>query len=109
MYTAFLSRNIKEGEFNDFLEKQDKTLLTDKFENFGSFLSQKLGCANYDSIGYHMELNDEWSVYCMNSSLTSYAGIDDSQYPILKDDKGHLNIATRGLYNWVILIQRKRY
>lgn len=108
LYTAFLSRNIKEGEFNDFLEKQDKTLLTDKFENFGSFLSQKLGCANYDSIGYHMELNDEWSVYCMNSSLTSYAGIDDSQYPILKDDKGHLNIATRGLYNWVNINSKKK-
>lgn len=109
LYTAFLNRKITEGDFNDFIENQDnKTLLVNKFENFEYFITQKMECANYDSIGFNIELNDEWSVYCINSSLTSFAGIDDPQYPTLKDDKGHLNIATRALYDWVKINSKKK-
>lgn len=109
LYTAFLNQKITEGDFNDFIENQDnKNLLINKFENFEYFVTQKMECVNYSPIGFNIELNDEWSVYCLNSSLTSFAGIEDPQNPTLKDDKGHLNIATRALYDWVKINSKKK-
>ncbi len=108
VYSPLISQDFTEGAFNDFLESEASSILTNKFEHYESFLTKKLECANYDSIGYQVELNDEWSVYCINSSLTSFAGIDDSKYQSLKDDKGKLNIATRALYKWVNINSKKK-
>lgn len=71
-------------------------------------MTDKLEVANYNDIGYPIELNDDWSVYCMNSSLTSFAGINDCNYPLLKDDKGRLNIGTRKLYQWLNVNSKKK-
>lgn len=109
VYSSIVSQDFTECKFNDLLESEAQVnLLTKKFENYENFLKEKLECTHYNSIGYQIELNDEWSVFCLNSSLTSFAGIDDSDYPLLKDDKGRLNIATRALYQWVNVNSKKK-
>lgn len=109
VYSSIASQDFTECKFNDLLENETQSnLLTKKFENYETFLKEKLECPYYNSIGYQIELNDEWSVYCLNSSLTSFAGIDDSDHPLLKDDKGRLNIATRALYQWVNVNSKKK-
>lgn len=109
VYSSIVSQDFTECKFNDLLESETQAnLLTKKFGNYENFLKEKLECPHYNSIGYQIELNDEWSVYCLNSSLTSFAGIDDSDYPLLKDDKGRLNIATRALYQWVNVNSKKK-
>lgn len=109
VYSSIVSQDFTECKFNDLLESEAQAnLLTKKFGNYENFLKEKLECPHYNSIGYQIELNDEWSVFCLNSSLTSFAGIDDSDYPLLKDDKGRLNIATRVLYQWVNVNSKKK-
>lgn len=109
VYSSIVSQNFTECKFNDLFEsKTQASLFTKKFENYENFLKDKLECSHYDSISYPIELNDEWSIYCLNSSLTSFAGIEDSEYPQLKDDKGRLNIVTRALYQWVKVNSKKK-
>lgn len=109
IYSSLISQNFTEEKFNNLLDSESqKTLLINKFGNFESFITEKLNSTLYNPMGYQIELNDEWSVYCLNSSLTSYAGIEDSEYPLLKDDKGRLNIATRALYQWVHVNSKKK-
>lgn len=109
VYSSIVSQDFTECKFNDLLESETQAnLLTNKFGNYENFLKEKLECPHYNSIGYQIELNDEWSVFCLNSSLTSFAGIDDSDHPLLKDDKGRLNIATRALYQWVNVNSKKK-
>lgn len=102
LYVSLVDQDFSEDKFNNLLESETQiSVLTDKFDNYKSFLTEKLDVNNYNDIGYQVELNDEWSVYCLNSSLTSFAGLDDCDHPLLKDDKGRLNIATRELYEWL--------
>lgn len=109
VYAPLVGQEFSEATFNDFLDSNiEVPFLTSKFENYKSFLTDKLEVANYNDIGYQVELNDDWSVYCMNSSLTSFAGINDCNYPLLKDDKGRLNIATRKLYQWLNVNSKKK-
>lgn len=109
IYSSLVSQNFTEEKFNNLLDSDSqKTLLINKFGNFESFIIEKLNSTLYNPMGYQIELNDEWSVYCLNSSLTSYAGIEDPDYPLLKDDKGRLNIATRALYQWVHVNSKKK-
>lgn len=109
VYASLVSQEFSEAKFNDLLESDTQVpILTNKFENYKSFLTEKLEQYSYNDIGYQVELNDEWSVYCMNSSLTSFAGIVDSDNPLLKDDKGRLNIASRALYEWLSVNSKKK-
>ena len=52
-------------------------------------------------IGFPIEINEEWSIYCLNSALTSFAGHDWKEYQQLKDDERRLNVDTRNLNDWV--------
>ena len=109
LYVSLVDQVFSEDEFNDLVESENQvSVLADKFDNYKSFLTEKLDVSNYNNIGYQVKLNDEWSVYCLNSSLTSFAGLDDNNHPLLKDDKGRLNIATRALYKWICRNSKKK-
>jgi len=82
-----------EPKFNNFVEEQG--LLSEKFVNFESFMSQ---FARYDSSftpkGWGCKINDHIGVYCLNTALCSYGGYKNVA------DEGKLAIYTRGLVNW---------
>lgn len=102
IYAPLIKEKYTEVNFNNLSgNEQLSKNLTDKFCNFSNFVKDKLNINNYNPISFNTELNDEWSIYCINSSLTSFGGINDGEYPELKNDEKRLNIDTRRLYSWV--------
>lgn len=59
-------------------------------------------------IGFPIEINEEWSIYCLNSALTSFAGHEWKEYQQLKDDERRLNVDTRNLNDWVQKNSKKK-
>lgn len=101
IYAPLINQKYTEERFNNLINSDKSTFLTDKFANYSRFSVEKLGNSYYSPIGFSMELDDEWSLYCLNSSLTSFAGIKDENYPDLYNDIKKLNIDTRKLYEWL--------
>lgn len=109
IYAPLINKQYTENKFNDLVENPSQSkFLIDKFNNYSDFATEKLEISNYDPIGFHFELNDEWSVYCLNSSLTSFGGIIDQEYPDLKDDVKKLNVDTRKINSWIATNLKKK-
>lgn len=100
-YAPMVSKGFNENTFNNLVEDDEQnSVLTDKFSHYTDFTKSILDIPPYNPVGYSIEIGEDWSLYCLNSSLTSFAGIEDKEYLSLKDDKGKLNAYTRGLYDW---------
>lgn len=56
----------------------------EKFVNYKNFVEQYLPNIKQNLIGFSVEINEEWSLYCLNSALTSFAGYEWNEYPQLK-------------------------
>lgn len=109
IYGPLIETQFSEKKFNDLTEDPTQSkFLIDKFNNYTNFVTEKLEISNYNPIGFHFELNDEWSMYCLNSSLTSFGGINDHEYPNLKDDVKKLNVDTRKINSWVSTNLKKK-
>lgn len=109
VYAPIIDKQYTENKFNDLAENEALSqFLINKFNNYSNFITEKLEVQNYDPIGFHFELNDEWSIYCLNSSLTSFGGIKDDEYPALKDDVKKLNIDTRKINSWIATNLKKK-
>lgn len=103
IYTPMVDKQYGECDFNDLVENPNSVrFLTEKFDNFSNFIKEDISISNYNPILYNYELNDDWSIYCLNSSLTSYAGIDK------KNDIKRLNLYTRKLYQLVSTNLKKK-
>ncbi len=91
-----------ERTFNDNLPAISKLVLEGNFANYKSFESQfaKYTCCQSAIGGTGWELMDGVAVYCLNSALCSFGGIDDANgKPIL--DKNQLMVDTRSLHAWL--------
>ena len=108
VYGPFISRDYNEGKFNDLVNGNQANLFTEKFGNYSNFVLSRLDIQKYDVVGFPVELNDEWSVYCLNSALSTFTGLESDEYPQLKDDTKRLNIDTRRLYEWLELNSKKK-
>ncbi len=108
VYAPVISQNFTEESFDDFVNENNDNLLLHKQFNYSIFMDQMMEREGFNLIGYPVELNDEWSVYCLNSALTSSAGVKDPEYPQLHIDNGRLNIDTRRLYAWVSNNKKKK-
>lgn len=82
-----------EREFNNFVN--DKNYRDDKFDNYHLFESEfaELGI-DYSSYGKGWILNNNLGVYCLNTSLSSFGGLNGV------DDKKRLAIFTRAITDW---------
>lgn len=100
-YAPFIKQSFNEKKFNDFVE-ENPDYLVEKFTNYLSF-ANRLGLCDVPNIGigYSAEINDEWSIYGINTALTSFAGVYDEENPELQMDAKRLQLFTRDLYNWV--------
>lgn len=101
VYAPVISQSFSEDSFNSFIGSNSGNLMVEKFYNFSLFMESSMDRPNYNLIGNPVELNDDWSVYCLNSALTSFAGIKDESFPMLQKDDNRLQIDTRRLYEWV--------
>ena len=107
-YAPVISQMFTEEKFNNYINEQSGDYLLQKFLNYSNFMEHNMERDGFNLIGYPVELNNDWSVYCLNSALTSFAGIKDNDYPLLKKDDGRLNIDTRRLYDWVSNNKKKK-
>ncbi len=84
----------KEGEkFNDLIRKPAlSSTLFGKFDDFNAYMRDIMGVNNYSLTHNRYDINDIWSVHCLNSAILSCGG-----YNKIEDD-GHLGVDTRGLY-----------
>lgn len=101
IYAPIITQKYNEERFNGLVNGDNATILTAKFDNYNNFIEQRLSNTRHNLVGFPIEINDEWSLYCLNSSLTSFAGHDCSEYPKLKDDERNLYVDTRNLNDWV--------
>lgn len=101
IYAPLINQSYTEERFNNVINSSNGALFVDKFNNYFKFVTEQLGTIDCNPSGFSMELNDEWSIYCINSSLTSFAGLKDETFPNLNNDVKRLNIATRNLYEWL--------
>lgn len=107
-YAPVISQTFTEDKFDTYINQQSGDFLLQKFLNFSNFMELKMERDGFNLIGYPVELNDEWSVYCLNSALTTFAGVKDDDYPLLQKDDNRLNIDTRRLYDWVSNNKKKK-
>lgn len=109
LYAPFVSQEFKESEFNDIAQDEKQSfLLKDKFDNFSSFAESCLNIPSYNPFGFHTEIGENWSLYCLNTSLISFGGLKYDKYPQLIDDKGHITVYTRDLYDWIEHNQKRK-
>jgi len=110
VYAPVVSQTFTEESFNDLIGDNLSSVLLEKFRNYYTFMLSTMEHNEYNCnlVGYPEELNPEWSVYCLNSSLTTFAGIEDTKYATLKNDERHLNIDTRRLREWVQSNKKKK-
>jgi hypothetical protein len=82
-----------ETRFNNAITEQK--FILDNFENYEIFVSE---FAKYDQdfspLGWGFHIDNNVGVYCLNSALCSFAGLNDVK------DEGNLAIYTRGLVEW---------
>lgn len=107
-YAPVISQSFTEEKFNSIIGSQQVSMFTQKFEHYDNFINKYIRDERYNLVGYPIEINEEWSVYCLNSALTSFAGVDNQDYPLLKDDTKKLNIDTRKLYDWLQKNSKKK-
>ncbi len=90
-----INENYSDSEraFNDFIAINNT--LEGKFENYKLFESDfaKYGI-KYSSIGNGWEIDSSLGVFCLNSAITSFGGVEKI------DDEKKLSVGTRTLVEW---------
>ena len=107
-YAPVVGQNFTEEKFDNYINQESGDFLLQKFLNYSNFMEHTMERNGFNLIAYPVELNDDWSVYCVNSALTSFAGVKDDDYPTLQKDDNRLNIDTRRLYDWVRNNKKKK-
>lgn len=107
-YGPVVNQSFTEDRFNNMVNEQSGAVFVEKFANYNSFVEQYLPNVKQNLIGFSVEINEEWSLYCLNSALTSFAGYEWNEYPQLKDDERRLNVDTRNLNDWVQKNSKKK-
>lgn len=107
-YAPVVNQKFTEDRFNNMINGQQGTVFLEKFGNYKNFVEQYLPNSCKNLIGFPIEINEEWSIYCLNSALTSFAGHEWKEYQQLKDDERRLNVDTRNLNDWVQKNSKKK-
>lgn len=107
-YAPVVNQRFTEDRFNNMINGQQGSIFLEKFSHYKKFTEQHLPNSHQNIIGFPVEINEEWSIYCLNSALTSFAGYEWDEYQQLKDDERRLNIDTRNLNDWVQKNSKKK-
>jgi len=107
-YAPVVNQKFSEDRFDNLINEQQGTIFTEKFANYKLFVDHYLPNSKHNLVGFSVEINEEWSLYSLNSALTSFAGYEWSEYPQLKNDERRLNVDTRNLNDWVQKNSKKK-
>lgn len=101
-FEGFRSLDFDEHRFNDWVRHRYDDFIQPKFQNYISFQEQfgGLGCNPEFATGKGHSLTEQIGIYCLNTAITSVAGVEGLDGNKL-DDKRHLHIETRGLNQWI--------
>lgn len=99
-YIPSVEKKYEEEQYNDLLD-QDKTT-TDKFSNFSDYVNNQLKTVGYNETFYTFDLDENWTVCCLNTSLTSFSAYEK------RKDQDYLGIDTRSLQKWIIENHNKK-
>lgn len=91
-YAPVVNQTFTEDRFDNMINGQQGIIFTEKFANYKNFVEHHLPNSSQNLIGFPVEINEEWSLYCLNSALTSFAGYEWGEYLQLKDDERRLNV-----------------
>lgn len=95
-YVPCLNNLTTEDKFIKVIHSETQSIMfTSKFHNFDNYATTQMKIPGYSTFGYQAEINSQWGVYCLNSSLCSYAAFQG------KNDKGIIAVDTRGIYEWL--------
>lgn len=97
-----LSNIADERTFNDHVRELSNLMFEKTFSNYKKFEERfsQFNCCTNQLGGNGWEIVPGVGVYCLNTSLCSFGGIDDATgKPI--SDRGQLMIDTRSLYSWL--------
>ena len=95
----------KEKEFNDLIRGDEaEKLLCTKFHPYFQFMAQKLNRIVPESqySAYTYELDELWSVLCVNSAILSEGGLNEWE------DERYLAVDTRSINEWVKLNRTRK-
>ncbi len=96
-HDSVVKRKMNEREFNDYVSEEEN-IFQEKFHNYFSFtskFSKPLNKSNEFFTGVGYKVNNEISIYCLNTAICSSGGYKDI------NDKGFLGIDTRNLHKWL--------
>lgn len=102
MQDGALSLIKDERTFNDNLPQLSKTFFAENFKNYIS-CETKLAhftCCKAGIGGTGWELGKGIGIYCLNTALCSFGGLEDSAGKTMSD-KDRLHIDTRSLHKWL--------
>jgi len=101
-HNASLTAIQEERQFNDGVELLTEHYFEAKFKRYkeceAAFAEH--GCCSSDVGGQGYELPGGLGVYCLNTALSSCAGLKDDDGRRI-DDKGKLGVDTRHLHRWL--------
>lgn len=102
MQDAVLSAIKDERTFNDTLPQLSKTIFEDKFKHYIRCETEfaHYNCCRTDLGGTGWQLGKEVGLYCLNTALCSFGGLDDATGRAVSD-KERLHIDTRSLHRWL--------
>ena len=107
-YAPVVNQRYTEDRFDNMISGVQNSVFVEKFANYKQFVERHLPYSKHNLVGFPVEINEEWSLYCLNSALTSFAGYEWNEYPQLKDDERRLNVDTRNLNDWVQKNSKKK-
>ncbi len=107
-YAPVVNQRFTEERFDSMINGTQGAIFMEKFASYKQFVEKYLPNSKHNLVGFPIEINEEWSLYCLNSALTSFAGYEWSEYPQLNNDERRLNIDTRNLNDWVQKNSKKK-
>lgn len=102
MQKGALAESTEERLFNDQLPEFSKAIFGPKFSNYVEYERNfaQYTCCSPSLGGAGWELSSEVGVYCLNTALCSFGGLEDaSGKPI--SDQNRLMVDTRSLHAWL--------
>jgi hypothetical protein len=102
MQLGVLKQMEDERSFNDNLAMLSDAVLNDKFKNYSDCEAKfaEYTCCSNGVGGSGWSLGNDLDIYCLNTALCSYGGLEDPQGNAIRDF-GILSVDTRGLYEWL--------
>ena len=93
---------LTETTFNDSLTTELQELLLPKFRKYLDWQEQHTHLSLKGSFaGRGFTVSDSLGIYCLNTALFSFAGLEDPKTGEVIQDEGHLPVETRTLHEWL--------